>query len=234
MGMKMYQSVWQNSKAKGASLVVLLALAHHADDNGLCWPSIDRLAEMANVDRRSISRALQQLEELKEIERQVNRGRGNVNQYRISFENMTSLVENMTKVSPISNGKHDESVILNDVKHDESVMRKHDESVIQNQQQESSSLGDDDDDSKSVRELSKALQHHGVALNQAIIDRYMDVVSDYGIVAVLAGIESAGLNGKQQYFNYVKKCIASAATGSTPNGQQPIPAPRIYEAWELD
>jgi DNA-binding transcriptional ArsR family regulator len=42
--------------------LVLLALAEHADDAGRCWPSLSRLAERTEVDRRTVTRSLAALE----------------------------------------------------------------------------------------------------------------------------------------------------------------------------
>jgi hypothetical protein len=42
--------------------LVLLALAEHADEAGVCWPSLSRLAARAEVDRRTVTRCLAALE----------------------------------------------------------------------------------------------------------------------------------------------------------------------------
>lgn len=43
--------------------VVLLALADHADEHGMCWPSISLLVKRAHVGERTVQRALQSLED---------------------------------------------------------------------------------------------------------------------------------------------------------------------------
>lgn len=42
---------------------ILLALAEHADEEGRCWPSLTRLAELTEVDRRTVTRGLAELED---------------------------------------------------------------------------------------------------------------------------------------------------------------------------
>jgi hypothetical protein len=62
--------VWEHSQARGNALVVLLALAEHANDSGVAWPSVGRLARMARVSRRSAFRCLSYLvNELREVAR---------------------------------------------------------------------------------------------------------------------------------------------------------------------
>lgn len=48
----------------GNEKVVLLALADHADDDGVCWPSIRRIAEKGYISERSVQRILPKLVEL--------------------------------------------------------------------------------------------------------------------------------------------------------------------------
>jgi hypothetical protein len=64
------QAVWDKSRATGATLLVLLALADHANDDGVCWPSARRLGRMARISRRHVFRCLDRLvHELGEVER---------------------------------------------------------------------------------------------------------------------------------------------------------------------
>src|ERR1044072_9077547 len=54
--------VWEHSWVKGSELLLLLAIADHADDQGRnAWPSIARLAERTRVDRRTVQRLLRRL-----------------------------------------------------------------------------------------------------------------------------------------------------------------------------
>ena len=61
MSIKVMSHVWDNSKQKGAALLLLLALADMADENGDCYPSTERLAKKARVDVRSAQRTIKRL-----------------------------------------------------------------------------------------------------------------------------------------------------------------------------
>ncbi len=48
--------------------LVLLALAHYADDNGQCWPSLDKLGKDTGLHPKSVSRCIRRLKKRKLIE----------------------------------------------------------------------------------------------------------------------------------------------------------------------
>ena len=50
--------VWDNSPYSGAPLLVHLALADHANDEGRCWPSQRRLAQKARCSDRLVRSAI--------------------------------------------------------------------------------------------------------------------------------------------------------------------------------
>lgn len=56
MSNKEQDRVWEHSAQRGIGLVVMLAIANRADDNGICWPGQKDLAKRARVSRRSIQR----------------------------------------------------------------------------------------------------------------------------------------------------------------------------------
>lgn len=62
-----------HSKAKGTAKLVLLGIANHDGDGG-SWPSVATLAKYANVDARSVQRAIETLVSLREIRRLYNAG----------------------------------------------------------------------------------------------------------------------------------------------------------------
>lgn len=67
MSLRVMSHVWANSKQKGAALLLLLAMADIADDQGDCFPSADYLAKKARVEVRSIQRAVSKLVEAGEL-----------------------------------------------------------------------------------------------------------------------------------------------------------------------
>jgi len=61
-------SVWTHSRVSGAALLVLLALADHAqDETGEAWPSIAHLSRKTRMNQRRVQRCLRRLEQLGEI-----------------------------------------------------------------------------------------------------------------------------------------------------------------------
>jgi len=61
MSIKVATQIWQGSKQKSGNLLVLLALADHADDEGKAWPGIPLLARKARLSERHVRRCLNQL-----------------------------------------------------------------------------------------------------------------------------------------------------------------------------
>mgnify|MGYP001809868668 CR=1 FL=1 len=57
---------WARSIKTGSATVksVLLAVANYADEEGICWPSQEQLADDTELSRHSIMRALDQLEDM--------------------------------------------------------------------------------------------------------------------------------------------------------------------------
>ena len=88
-------AIWERSDLDQAETLVALALADHANDNGLCWPSIDRLAEKSRMSRRQTQRTIRQLEAkgVLFVDRSKT-GRGHTSTYRLSKgDNQTPLPE---------------------------------------------------------------------------------------------------------------------------------------------
>ncbi len=48
--------------------LVLLALAHYANDTGQCWPSLDKLGQETGLHPKSVSRCIRRLKKAKLIE----------------------------------------------------------------------------------------------------------------------------------------------------------------------
>lgn len=62
-----------HSKATGSAKTILIGIANHLGDGG-AWPSMGTLARYGNVDKRSARRAVERLEALGEIRREVQAG----------------------------------------------------------------------------------------------------------------------------------------------------------------
>src|SRR5205814_10255692 len=68
MSIKVAIEVWRGSQHKSGNLLVLLALADHADDQGKAWPGIPLLARKARLSQRHTRRCLNQLVASGELE----------------------------------------------------------------------------------------------------------------------------------------------------------------------
>lgn len=64
MSIKHVGLVLENFKAKPSLKLVAVILADHADQDGLCWPSYRRIAEMTSQTERHVARHIKQLIEL--------------------------------------------------------------------------------------------------------------------------------------------------------------------------
>ena len=72
---------WRQETGNATSKLVLLAIADHANGDGYCWPSMLRIAAMAGVSTRQVSRHVAALAELGLVEK-AERRRGAAGQYR--------------------------------------------------------------------------------------------------------------------------------------------------------
>lgn len=65
--------------------LLLLALADHANDEGVCWPSIDRLAQRARVSERQAQRLIGKLIDDGRLEADRRGGRGRATYYKLTI-----------------------------------------------------------------------------------------------------------------------------------------------------
>ena len=62
MSFQLTKWVIRNGPTQKSDFLVLLALADHANDEGECWPSIDRIAEVSRCHRSAVFKSLKRLE----------------------------------------------------------------------------------------------------------------------------------------------------------------------------
>ena len=70
-------AVWDREDLSSTQKLVLLSLADWANDEGLCWPSIDRLATKTSMAGRSVQRIIRDLESMGFVRRDEVLGKGN-------------------------------------------------------------------------------------------------------------------------------------------------------------
>lgn len=77
--------VWDSDESDGRVLIVLLALADWANDEGWCWPGLEKLSKKSRLSSRHVQRILKKLEADGRITVERGSGRGNISRYRINM-----------------------------------------------------------------------------------------------------------------------------------------------------
>lgn len=106
--------VWETSAAKNSALVVMLALANRADEDGLCWPGVAYIAKRARLEERQVQNILRQLAASGELYVTSGGGRGNTNLYFItcgmSAEQIASVLVERLDMLPLDAARIAETV----------------------------------------------------------------------------------------------------------------------------
>jgi Helix-turn-helix domain len=84
MSIRVMTSVWDDARTQAHSeLLVLLALADWANDEGHCWPTISALSNKTRLSERAVQQILGRLTATGRIRRIQGGGRGRANQYQV-------------------------------------------------------------------------------------------------------------------------------------------------------
>ncbi len=114
MSIEVMTRVWKGSKQKGSRLLLLLAIADHADEMGFAWPGISLLAEKLRMSERQTKRLLAETEATGEL--YIDR-RGYNNRYIVtvgmSDERILAVLTDRHRLAH----RHDEALeVLTDIK----------------------------------------------------------------------------------------------------------------------
>lgn len=93
--------VWDNAKVGGNELLVLLAMADFANDEGFAYPRVSTLAAKTRVSERTVQRVLKQLTDLDELDYEQGGGRGRPNGYVVLMGRPGYAVKMGDNLSPI-------------------------------------------------------------------------------------------------------------------------------------
>lgn len=88
MSVKITSWVYENSAAGGTTLLVALALADNANDDGECWPGQQYVATKARCSVRTVARSLLELIELGELVVESGQSSGTINRYRFTMQSL--------------------------------------------------------------------------------------------------------------------------------------------------
>lgn len=89
MSVRMISRVWDYSTQKGNDLLMLLAIADFADDDGNAYPSVQTLATKCRMLQRNANKILANLRESGELEIRQNEGPHGTNRYRVVLDALT-------------------------------------------------------------------------------------------------------------------------------------------------
>lgn len=83
--------VWRRAQFAGGELLVLLALADWADDDGQCWPKIPAIAEKSRLSERQVYRVMAAFREAGILTAETGGGRGKSNVYHINPDKLSGF-----------------------------------------------------------------------------------------------------------------------------------------------
>lgn len=101
-------TVWRIEGMEPMEKLVLLALADHADDAGLCWPSITTLESRTGMSRATVCRKLAALETAGHIVRDQGSFR-NSTRYQLAMPNPANQSQPETSLTQILVSEGDQS-----------------------------------------------------------------------------------------------------------------------------
>ena len=91
-------AVWDREDLSSTQKLVLLSLADWANDEGLCWPSIERVAKKSSLKKRAVQLAIRSLEEMQFIRREEVIGKGNRYWIHIPVQQMHPCIKDTPPV----------------------------------------------------------------------------------------------------------------------------------------
>lgn len=93
--------VWEHSEQKGSALILLLAIADFANDDGYAHPGVETLAKKCRMSERNTRYVIDALIASGELEMRQNTGRGGTNEYWVSISKNLNLFDSKgAKVAP--------------------------------------------------------------------------------------------------------------------------------------
>lgn len=83
MSIRIMSQVWENGPANRSELLVMLALADFANDEGECWPAVGTIAKKVRMTERGVQKIVGRLVNAGRLSVLAGGGRRNSNLYRI-------------------------------------------------------------------------------------------------------------------------------------------------------
>lgn len=97
MSIRVMTHVWDHSKASEGALLVLLAIADHAHDDGAgAWPSLETLGKKARMSERGVRYALRKLQDAGELVVEYKAGPKGSNRYKVVLTDPANIAGGTT------------------------------------------------------------------------------------------------------------------------------------------
>lgn len=91
-------AVFTFSESRLGSRLVMLAIADNADDHGVAWPGVKRLAEKAKMSERAVQYAFEDLSGLGELVIHLRRSPYGTNLYVIRLPGLLPVESGVTQI----------------------------------------------------------------------------------------------------------------------------------------
>jgi DNA-binding MarR family transcriptional regulator len=100
MSIAIMSRVWAESQHKGSELLLLLAIADNANDQGVAYPSVRTLAKKTRLHPHHVKKLLRVLEASGELVTQVGAGPRGCNEYEVTLPGSNLLPRMKSSGSP--------------------------------------------------------------------------------------------------------------------------------------
>lgn len=98
MSIRIMTHVWEHQGVTPTQKLVLLALADWANDEGLCWPSIEKLCKKSCLSRRAVQTAIKSLSDIGLLIQEQLNGRGCKYWLKIGVQEMHGCSKSTSEV----------------------------------------------------------------------------------------------------------------------------------------
>ena len=91
MSIRIMSLIWERAPLQGGTILTLLALADWANDEGVCWPSIPKLALKARQSERNVRYILRELQADGFVTVVEGRGLHHTNHYHLNLDKLENM-----------------------------------------------------------------------------------------------------------------------------------------------
>ena len=212
MSIRIMSAIWDADELKDAELLAMLALADHANDDGVCWPSIKRIARKIRRSERQTQRILNQLEQRGWITRESRPGKSRVYIVNVTPDIAMSPPANVTPDTAMSPPPPTQ---LCHPTPDTAMSPE----PSYNHQDESSSISSSGSSDGDYAEIAQIAMSSGIYIGQIQSEMLADFIDEYGAANVKNAIAIAAGNGKLT-LNYIGGILRRQRNGTAPQAKR--------------